>query len=577
MNGLQKYFDNDNTLNDRLQLLYKFFIKKYLAHGIVNKTEFLYDLKNKIQELVDTVDKPTCKFKKAYFTPVSEDYNSMIKSALDDIQLNLYKYDEYDKLISNSFSDVTITKEMINNRLRYLWNLLDELKVVINEYSIDDNINIIEAFDRNDYKNRFTANIDNDDNILTLPLSINKINKSNILVKIDDTNGYPGNTHLVDDNKNEISFKGLTGIHGNLNDITTSNANTYFEIELFNIDDNVLEKTNYLGFEYKENKSWVTNDKYLYLNLTITPSKSESCNNIKLVPFINNDNNYIPCFITKVLISDKGSNVKLINLNTYFDKTMIINFDTQVVKEVKLYFKQEYNYKCNICHIYSLKNIYTDVYTNEPIDEIYNRYDLYKPSYECLGYKYDNTTGNVIFPSNDKEYTYNETQIKNTILSLPNTLSIYNNYIESIEAYRYMIGITSVTISNKQYKEEGEFISDDYIFDSEIKEIQLFAEEDIKNDEKIKYYITFNDGIDWVEIFPRERAYEGVCNIKINSDIPIYERDEKESMYIDRLLSTKNFRLKIVLKRGVNINSTPIVYGYKLKVKTYGDDEYYVD
>ena len=60
----------------------------------------------------------------------------------------------------------------------------------------------------------------------------------------------------------------------------------HFEIELFKVNQDILEKTNYLGFSYKEDYSWITEDNELYLTIKIIPDEVIELNNIKLIPYI---------------------------------------------------------------------------------------------------------------------------------------------------------------------------------------------------------------------------------------------------------------------------------------------------
>lgn len=568
---LNKYFNYDNFLKDKINKSFKTLIKEYESKKYTDE-EFLLLVKEQLDLLVNENFNKNFKFREAVYTPVSKDYNDMLKEAIIDLNKVLVNCDDIDNNIDIVFNESDIENSIVYNESSYIHNLLKQLENLINEYSTGNTMNIIETFDKSTSNlNNNNIEINLEDNTLSLSTKHNAIYKDGFNVSIVDTNGFPGNTHLVDENKNEITFQGESSVNGNLNNIISQNNLEHFEIELFKVNQDILEKTNYLGFSYKEDYSWITEDNELYLTIKIIPDKVIELNNIKLIPYIIQNNDYMPSLLHKVIITDKGSKVINTEYNKEFDKSIIINFDTQEVREITLYFKQYNCYKCNIAHIYTLKNLSNNIYTNEPVDEIYNRYDFYKPSFNSLGYSLDAKTSELKLPTNDENYTYDENRIQNEIFSYPKTEYIYDSYKEVFQAYRYVIGISSIVMSNKTYEKEGVYYSQPYEFDREIEEITLFSDEVIKDNQEINYYISFDYGMTWIKIYNKDRSYEGPCTIKVNSYDPVYLRGN-DSIYVDRLLSSTSFVLKIEMKTGNSDCMSPVINNYRLKVKLGSED-----
>ena len=568
---LNKYFNNDNALKDKIDKSFKTLIKEYESRRYTDE-EFLLLVKEQLDLLINENFNKNFKFREAVYTPVSKDYNDMLKEVIKDLNKSLNNCNMIDSNVDIAFNESDIENSIVYNESSYIYNLLKQLEELINEYSTGNTINIVETFDKGiSNLNNNNVEINLEDNTLSLSSKHNEIYKEGINISIVDTNGFPGNTHLIDENKNDITFQGESGVNGNLNNIISQGNPEHFEIELFKVNQDVLDKTNYLGFSYKEDYSWITEDDELYLTIKIIPDKVVELNNIKIVPFIIQNNDYIPCILHKVIITDKGSKVINTKYNTEFDKIITINFDTQEVREITLYFKQPNCYKCNIAHIYTLKNLSNNIYTNEPVDEIYNRYDFYKPSFNSLGYSLDAKTSELKLPTNDESYTYDENRIQNEILSFPKTDYIYDSYKEIFQAYRYVIAISSIIMSNKTFENEGVYYSQPYEFNKEIEEITLYSNETIKNNQEINYYISFDYGMTWIKIYNKDRSYKGPCTIKVNSYEPTYLRTN-DSIYVDRLLSSSSFMLKIEMKAGNSNCMSPVINNYRLKVKLGSED-----
>jgi len=145
-----------------------------------------------------------------------------------------------------------------------------------------------------------------------------------------------------------------------------------------------------------------------------------------------------------------------------------------------------------------------------------------------------------------------------------------------------MIGIKNVDIDSFNFREYGEFISNPYTTDECITAISLDAKEYIPGDnpEILKYYITFDGGVNWHQIYPTHRAYQGVYRYTINTDtisnlLTTVDDKERKSKNISLLSDAHSFQLKITMERPKVNNaeySTPVVYQYRLIVETGGEN-----
>jgi hypothetical protein len=108
--------------------------------------------------------------------------------------------------------------------------------------------------------------------------------------------------------------------------------------------------------------------------------------------------------------------------------------------------------------------------------------------------------------------------------------------------------------------------------------LESFSRSAIICEDFLKYEITFDEGNIWYPIKPKHRVRFGQCAYAINSDILPSMRRNYSVKYIDRFLDTKSITLRITLKRPeLLIYDTPIVYNYKISVKTERNDFYAYD
>lgn len=572
MNSFKKYFEKDELFKQKSILLYNKLINDYNNKIIKNDTEFLYLLKTGLNKLYLSITNKNYKFIPAYFTPSSEDYNNMISNGIEDIQTILDYSNIYADKIQSDINDTVINKDYFVNNIEKYKTMLTYLSDSVESYSLGNNINFTNKFSDNNVLNSM---VNKTLNILTLPYESMEVTKE-YSVKVIDSNGFPGNTHIIDNSINNVTFEGENSINANIENIKDNNK--ALEYEIFEVDNNTYNNCNGHGFNYKEGFSWITDDKELRLTIRITPSNSylKQYNSIVIKPFVPPQNTYYAATIEKVIVYNIDSTIESYQLNEVFDDTTIINFTKQNVKYIDIFFKQDNPYIVDIGHFYTLRNdnneSYYDTYSaNIP----FNRIERYNPSITSLGLSVNSKTGEIIQPDSESEYTFSNTQAVNDLFSIPEEHNNDKSGIEVIKAKRYMIGIESIEIMKTEYQNDGTYISEEYQTDDEIKTVSLYVNDECPlndNEGYLEYFITFDGGTTWHKINPKERSYLGNCEIRINSSEKHNKNNEK-IYYLDRLLDTKKLQLKIVMHKESNVPKyiSPIVYSYRIEVETESD------
>ena len=85
MDYFKKYINTDDIFKNKSKKIYYNLLSMYKNGKIKNETEFLYKLKLELVQLYEEIKFKTFKYRPAYYTPISEDYNLMISEALNDI------------------------------------------------------------------------------------------------------------------------------------------------------------------------------------------------------------------------------------------------------------------------------------------------------------------------------------------------------------------------------------------------------------------------------------------------------------------------------------------------------------
>jgi hypothetical protein len=596
-----QFLNKTATIDAKCELIADQLLQDYNNGTIKTETELLYRLKQAIMEFYSSIGKPTYRFKAAKSTPISQDYNGMITAANNDLKFIIEDCDNLTDAIKTSFVDTELNRTMMFNELRYIDKKLDEVKNRISTNNQDGIVVYTENFVNTDLMSNSqavnSATINSIDGVLTLSVDTKKEYSSTAQVEIlDGSNGFPGDTHTVDILNNNIHYTGENNLHLDLNSIVDGNNDTWFEYELFNVDDEIVEKCGGFGFNYKEGINWVTEDDVLKLRLKITLPTTPICNWLSLTPFIAEQRGVKPCFITSCIISDGATEMQEVKPKKVFDDNTVIIFKQQKVSYVILEFTQSASYEVNIGHNYFTKvNTLNATAFEEISDSVYSRVDGPMPSVELLGMKYDPKTKQCEQPKNygdDNETFIDTAYIKKELFSIPADSEKVKADNEMLKGYRYSIGIKNISIANYSFESYSEYLSVPFTTEDIITSITLEADEmiplewntslDPKTqsnlvDSWIKYWIKVGDDNKWRQIFPKHRAFKGYCTYRVNNGgIDRYiNKDYVQNAIgtINMLQDAQSVQLKIELsKPETDTYRTPIVFQYKLKILTGGEN-----
>lgn len=604
MNGYE-YRQNSAAFDTRLQNeIYKV-QAKYANGKIKTQTDYAYELKEAILNFYNNLGKPSMKFIAASTVPYYTEYRKMISDSITDMNTVIKGSDANYKALETAQNKAKENINVLSNRLEGIENTVEHLQNKITAIRKASDTIFSDDFTTYTSKNinsssDIAAYIDVSTGTLMLGISNNKsTSESNLDIEILDTsNGFPGNTHEVYDSigtiNNNINFKGADNSHLKLSAIKTVHATNnrkkytnedWFEFEMYNIQDSLKESTGMIGFNYKENISWVTDDDTLKLDLKLT-LKEESCSNYIILKGSPKSNENVSNPIIKTItISDSDAILQKINVGKELVGTVVIPFGSQNVKYVTVNLVQSEKVSTKVCRQYALNIDPTKV--SKYISNDYKHFiQLDNPvqSIELLGLKYNKKDKTIIYPSTtDTETFLTDSYTKSQLFY--NTIAENGKEIirEVVNADRYCIGIGEVDIRYRKYVETGTYISKTFTPGSKIKQLVLNSEDYIPNkyekylkegqtiNDFIKYYISFDNGNEWIEIYPRHKASSGSCTIIINSDAAVLNRN-KNVTYYDSLVEPDTFKIKIELSRPSEIvDETPIVYSYNVDVSSRED------
>lgn len=570
-------------------------LEEYNKQNIKNKTEFAYYINIATNNFIKSMNTPLFEYKAARSVPLSEDFNSMINSAIDDIDILISEAVFVSDNINSINNEIRAYVDMFDNITSKLSKSINTFEDTIN--SIENNKHYIfsDTFDDNSkstiQKTEDLCKIDFVNGFISINTKVERDFSNNILIEIfDDSNGFPGNTHQAEVLNNSIQFLGENEPYANIYNMTDGDYNTWFEYEGYKISDEQFLRCNGYGFNYKEGISWLIQDDKLVLNFKLYFEESKMCNWFSMSTFNNVIKNNKNAIVKKVIVTDCIYNTQEININKNFDDTIVITFEPQEVKEILISIEQPFAHKTEIGHFYSLKidkniNIFDYINKND-----FRRVEGYNPSVEALGITYDPNTKKYIQPkyTNRKGGYLNSNLIRKELFINPKTEpKQYCNQVEILEAFRYSISIKNIIVANYIFNDKGIYCSKPFTTTDNITSIELEADDYIPNsfieadtqyhpNKYLLYEISFDNGNKWLEINPRSRVQYGPCAIYINSDVLPSMRNVRNIRYINRLLDTKNITLRITMQRPSGyIYDSPIVYNYKLNVIT--EDNYYAN
>lgn len=577
-----KYKKPSILFEERIKILIEDLNKDFDSGKIKTKTEYFYEFKNMIIDFYNKLGKPLFKFHEAVDIPSFSNYSNMLKKAKYDMHVLICSYKEIGNNLQIYYKDVKEENELLINKLNFI-------EIEINE--LDKKVDSLKTVSNMIYSDDFTkiSNINNLNNVscsvlngaLTLATISSKCTNDNINIQVlDVSNGFPGNTHEIYSSYNKIKYIGEDDPHIYLSDMLDGNDDTWFEFEMYNLEDDIKIKTAMVGFKYKEGISWISDDKILKLHFKIALDIPVDINWFKISGISNQSVNLHNPIIKRVIVRDKYENVQILQLNQYLDEENIITFKSSIVKEIVVELEQEDSNFTKVCREYFLNIDPTKIpYFFYDNNKDYIQFDKPQKSIEIIGLKYNYDNKNIIYPSTKSTNKFSTREyVKSQLFYKKISEDSYKFQYEEVNAKRYVIGIKNIELKYKVYDKYGVYLSEKFLSTESIRSITLnsqdyiprrfkeYLDENKKIDDYIKYYISFDDGSVWTKIRPRHRAEYGPCAIVINSNISTINRN-KNITYVDMLNDVNEFRLKIELYRPDEIiDESPIVYNYSIDV-----------
>ncbi|MGO0904997.1 hypothetical protein ACTPC6_04405 [Clostridioides difficile] len=577
-----KYKKPNILFEERIKILIDDLNKDFDSGEIKTKAEYFYEFKNMIIDFYNKLGKPSFKFYEAVYMPSFSNYSDMLKKAKYDMHILMCSYEQIGNNLQVYFKDVKEETNILMKKLNCievdineLDKKIDSLKTVSNVIYSDD---FIKISDKNNLNNTSCSVLHG---ALTLTTISSKCLNDNIKIQVlDVSNGFPGNTHEVYPSYNKIKYIGEDDPHIYLSDMLDGNDNTWFEFEMYNLEDDMKIKTGMIGFKYKEGISWISDDKVLKLHLKIHLEVPVNINWFKISGIPRSSVNLHNPIIKRIVVKDKYENTQILQLNQYLDEENIITFESSIVKEIIVELEQEDSNLTKVCREYFLNINPTRIpYFFYDSEKDYVQFDKPQKSIELIGLKYNQDDKNIIYPTTKTTNNFlTREYIKSQLFYKKISEDSYKFQYEDVNAKRYVIGIKNIELKYKVYDSYGVYLSQKFLSTENIRSITLNSKDYIpkrftqyldKNkeiDDYIKYYISFDDGSVWTRIRPRHRIQYGSCTIVVNSNVSIVNRN-KNVTYVDMLNDVKEFRLKIELYRPEEvIDESPTVYSYSIDV-----------
>jgi hypothetical protein len=587
MGNLLQYADKSKTIDERIKTMLSKIEYDYQHGNIRTQTEYYYRIKNMIADLYKNLTKPTFKFRPAVSTPRSDEYNSMISEGYYDMEFVIKDCESLSKMIESSFIDATLARNMMSNEVEYLSRKISTIGQSISKYEKPGTVVFTELFENKEQtynasaKNACTVNVQ--DGILTLrekTHSTNQITKVNI--DSEKSNGFPGNTHCVDSINSEVHFLGQDGIHTDPKAIFDNNTDTWFEFELFAIDDKIRKECNSLGFNFDEGVMWINNEDILRLKLTVTLAEEAVCSWVSITPYLSDVKGLHPAILEKCDVITLAGTTARVAEGVGFDGTLTFAFPPQPVHQIEFTFIQPVKYLCKVGHFTftSANTTSMSIFQDFEKADIYSRVEGKMPSVSMLGVKYDPTTKWLNYSDSSISVPSDE-YAKANLFTCPESTAEKKASIEIIDAYRYLIGIREITVTSVTFEDTSEYVSIPFTTEDVITSVALTANEYTPGGDPdvIRYFISVDGGTSWHRIYPAQRSYQGVYKYYINNDnienLLQSNNDKRRAQNLSIMGNPKSVQLKIEMDKvrdAGNVNyATPIVYDYKLKVTTGGD------
>lgn len=568
MLNITQYSNKTEMIKSKLRAIDEKAIEMYDS-GEFSVKEIEFFLKSSISQALLNLSKPSFQRREALTVPIFEDYESMMKESIQDLRGLLQDCLTLETSLKDLSKKNNLMKKIIWNRISLIKKTIESIFSSLSLEEISGNKwSFNETFASNEYMEFGDSSIDILSGILTLKETKNEKIK-NMSIKIhEDSNGFPGNTHEATQNRGEVVFKGEGGIHADLNDIMDEKDSSWFEYEVFSVNPELLSKIGVDGFEYQEGVSWITDQKEMSLKMTVTLDKETVANKLSLKPFLVNSFGTEPARIRyiKVFSEDKKRSA-IISAEENFSEDKVYLFKELPVKTIEMEFVSEDPYDTKIGHYF---------FGSEQTEEIV-RTKGSNLSVSLLGFKYAGKEGKLTPPSSHDEegkpLIPDENKMKEEFFGLH--LREENCHREILDGKRFMIGIKELFLSKTEYAQSSSYVSKDIVVKDKISSISLESDDYVPKSfgveaNYLKYYISLDDGKEWLPIFPKHRNHNGPSTYRINSLLSDPAKGNAKLLY--RLEDCYKVKVKIEMSRpSLQNGETPVVRNYKIKIQM-GDE-----
>lgn len=575
-----KYKPSTVLFDERIKTTLSKIQANYNNGRLKTKSEYAYEIKDAIYNFYKNIGKPTYRFIEASDVPSFLNYKEMVKNAVTDMREITTGCQNLNKIIYDMNEDMSEIVNEINNTLFSTESKISEIENKITSISDASSLIYSDSFSSpSSFEHENTLIVNNVDATNgTCKLKFEKQRKEvGMVVEILSTsNGFLGNTHEVYETVSGIKYVGDIEPRNSISSVLNDNTNDWFEFEMYNLDSETKSKTSSVGFRYKEGIEWISDDDKLKLDLKITMQTPAILNVFKIsgLPKVNyHTSNPI---ITEIIITDDYAGTQVINYGKELKENTVINFKPQIVSKIILKIVQTDSIITKVARSYSVAIDTNKIpyFTNDNYED-YTKIDNPTVSIEALGLSYDYSTKGIIYPNTSSNNSFLSKEFIKSNLFYSDIRSDNNNKIftDIINAYRYRIGISNISLEYKEYSSKSIYISKEFLTPVIIKRVTLNATDTVPHsfnpnvkDQFIKYYLCFNDEQEWYQIYPRTSNNLGPCSVVINSHLNVEARS-KNVKYIDRLIDAYSVRLKIELSRPEHIiDETPIILEYNLDV-----------
>lgn len=583
MSNILQYVSKSTVIDQLTADLIQNIYRQYEAGEIQTETELHYQLDLALQEALSRLHQPNYSHIPAYSTPVSSDYNQMIETARRDLKFLLSDCEQLSSSLRHTFDESELMRQTFDAEIRYINQQLIDMKEKLSKESMRNRMVFTESFSSDEYvdhsRTDLAAAIHKTNGLLTLkPVSSQSFMGEAVIEILPGSTGLPGNTHMADMIGSHMVFDGNSEPHLDLRAAIDETSDTWFEYEIFNVSDDVMDRCSHHGFHYKEGLSWVTDEQQLTLKLKISFPTRPVANWVTLTPFISERKGIKAGQVLSCLISDGSSQIQEDKRPRKFDSDLVYTFEPQVVDHLIVEIQQLHAYPVQVGHRYYLKsNASNSGYFSNGNKELSKRTNGAMPSVQNLGLFYDPLTRTYTQPKSNAEnlHLVSIEETKANLFNPPASDQMKIAGLELIEAQRYSIGIRNISLAHYTFDETSEYVSSEFTSEKAITGISLEATEHLPKewsdqvDQAIQYDISIDQGATWHPITPRHRAFGKKCRYDVNSgDIMRYfsKRASINSGVLTSFEDVHSVRVRITLKRLLEMtHQTPIVSEYKLK------------